>query len=534
MKSTLTMVLAVASLCISCQKQSSPFLQSQKEILRLSISGEPDSLDPRKSNNINADLVIKMLFQGLTSVDSQGKMALALAESVEISEDQMNYKIVLRDSFWSDGHPVIAQDFETSWKASLKTEAPVICANLLYPLKNAEAAKRGKVSVEEVGVYAQDTKTLMIQLEKPTSFFLDLMASTMYFPVPSHLVQNVGEWGSSASEQFVSNGPFKLASWEHNHKLKLYKNLFFCDKELGLIDEIDVAIIGNEMTALQMFERGELDCIGGDFSPLPLDAIPLLSAQDAFVKTTYGGTRYCPFNMHAFPFNNANMRKAFSIAICRTAIVDNITHLHEEVATHMIAPCLKGNHHVDFFQDGDVETARSYFAKGLEELGVTRQDLDGAITLKYEDAEISSRIAQALQQQWYDAFGLRVNLEHSELKTFVTALRQRNFQIGLIYWMLHYNSAMDILDRYRTADLVKNYPGWESSEYTSLIDDFFLEPDEEKRNQILLKAEAVFMNDMPVAPLYHFCSPYMLKPEVTGLETTPIGDFYFGNVSIKR
>lgn len=535
MKSSLPMVLAAVCTCFSCQKQSSLSSEetTKKQVLRLSISGEPDSLDPRKSNNINADLVIRMLFRGLTSIDPEGNTNLALAESVEISENQKNYRIVLRDAFWSDGQKVSARDFEISWKSSLEPNAPVICANLLYPLKNAEAAKKGQVSVKEVGVYAQDEKTLYIELEKPTSFFLDLMASTTYLPIPSHKVHSVGEWGSSV-EGIVSNGPFVLLSWEHNNQLSLEKNPLFCDRDLGHIDAINIAIIANEMTALQMFENNELDCIGGDFSPLPLDSIPVLNEKLFLQTTTYGGTRYCPFNIHAFPFNNENMRKAFTVAINRKALVENITHLEQEIATNMIASCLKGGRQVEYFKDGDLETARAYFKKGLAELGIQARDLEGAITFKYEDAEIANRIAQALQQQWFDAFGVRVKIECSELKVLVDSLRKRNFQIGLIYWMLHYNNAMDILDRYSAKDLVKNYPSWENAEYSRLVDDYFLEPDIDKRHEILLRAEAIFMKDMPVAPLYHFSSPYIVKEEFQGLETTPIGDFYFGNASLLR
>ncbi len=529
MKSMITLILAVMSMSVACQKQSA-IPNKEKKVLVMSIAGEPDSLDPRRSNNINADVVIRMLFQGLTRVQEDGKIALDLADSIQVSEDLKTYTIHLRNSRWSDGYPVCAKDFETSWKASLRKEAPVICANLLYPIKNAEACKKGEATINDVAVTALDEKTLQVELEKPTPFFLDLLSATIFFPVPSHLVDEVGEWGSKSGAEFVVNGPFRLDSWTHNHELLLTKNPLHCDSDQVVMDGIDVAIIANETTALRMFENGELDWVGGDFSPLPLDAIPSLKEKGVLQTTVYGGTRYCPFNTKTFPFNNVNMRKAFALAINRTKIVNNITHLQEPIATHMIASCLKGGHHVDLFQDADARSARAFFAKGLEELGIEASAL-GDITLKYEDAEISKRIAQALQQQWFEVLGVSVKLDEMELKVFVDSLRKRNFQIGLIYWMLHYNSPMDILDRYRTADLVKNYPSWENSEYTRLIDAYFLEPDEEKRHQILLQAEAIFINDMPVAPLYHFNSPFMVKRDLKGIEMTPIGDFYFGKAT---
>lgn len=52
------------------------------------------------------------------------------------------YTFYLKDAYWSDGHPVIAQDFEGTWKTNLSPEFPCPFSNDLYVLKNGENAKK--------------------------------------------------------------------------------------------------------------------------------------------------------------------------------------------------------------------------------------------------------------------------------------------------------------------------------------------------------------------------------------------------------
>ena len=244
-------------------------------------------------------------------------------------------------------------------------------------------------------------------------------------------------------------------------------------------------MVENETTALQLFEQGKLDWIGGDFSPLPLDALEDLKKKYQMQTVAYGGTRYCALNAHVFPFDNLNLRKAFAIATNRRDLIDHVTLSEDEVATNMIASVFRNHQQSCLFPDGNRDVAKRYLKKALKELKMKPEEMK--ITFKYENAEVAHRLAQALQRQWQDVLGITVTLEASELKTFVSGLRKRDFQMGLIYWMVHYNSPMDILDRYRSKDLLKNYPGWENKEYTRLLDAYLSESREKTRQRTLSK-----------------------------------------------
>lgn len=502
-----------------------------EKTLHLNLCGDPDTLDPRISNNINACLVLNMLFQGLTEVGPNGKTDLILADSYTVSEDGKTYTFHLRKAKWSDGKDVTAEDFCYSWRSVLdpKTRAP--CANLLYPIKNAERAARQEVSLDEVGVRAINPQTFEVELEKPVPFFLDLIAATVFFPVPKHQVENTPNWGSN--HKLVVNGPFRPVEWNHFDRLVVEKNPSYWDASHVYLNRIELSMIANESTTLELFDQGRLDWLGGDYSPLPLDSLDTIKKKYELHRVPYGGTRYCPLNIHTFPFNNVNLRKAFSVAVNRQALIDHITLCPDEPATNMIVSVFRKNQQKQsLFPDGDAQLARKYLKKALEELKVEAKDLK--ITFKYENAEASHRLAQALQQQWQDVLGITVILEPGELKTFVNSLRKREFQMGLIYWMVHYNSPMDILDRYRSKDLLKNYPGWENKTYTDVLDAYFCEKDEEKQHHLLAKAEAIFIEEMPVIPLFHFSRPYVCQPKIKNMYINSIGDVYFTNVDFEE
>lgn len=498
---------------------------NQDKILHLNIGGEPDSLDPRTSNNINAALVIAMLYQGMTAIEQDGTVSLALADKVEVSDDRKTYTFQIKKTCWSDGTELTAKDFEYGWKSCLDPKLPVPCANLLYPIKNAEAAKKGEVPLDAVGVRAKDKYTLVVELHQPVSYFLDLIASNVFYPIPQHQVENNPKWGSGSQANQVGNGSFKLTSWSHNDEIIVEKNPSYWDASSVNFERIEIFMIENESTALNLFETGKIDWIGGDYSPIPLDALPELKQKGLLEKTLYGGTRYCAYNLNAFPFNNLNMRKAFSLALNRKALIEHITLCDDEVATNMISSIFKNNQQTSLFPDGNVEMARACLQQGLQELNKRPEEIE--ITLEYENSEIAHRLAQAMQEQWHAALGITVKLDRKELKTFVDNLKKRNFQMGLIYWMLHYNSPMDVLDRYRSKNLLKNYPGWENKEYTELLDSYMGESTESKRQETLARMEQIFISDMAVIPLFHFSRPYLSSPKLKGLQTTPIGDIEF-------
>jgi oligopeptide transport system substrate-binding protein len=160
----------------SCQNSHQSSRQPHQ--LNVNISGEPATLDPRKGADLISSSLHFMLFEGLTKITPDGSTVPAQAEKIDLSLDCKTYTFHLRECRWSDGTPVTAYDFEKAWKDILDPQFPAANAHLFYPIRNAEAAKKGKVTLQEVGIRVKDPKTLVVELENPTPYFLELTQST--------------------------------------------------------------------------------------------------------------------------------------------------------------------------------------------------------------------------------------------------------------------------------------------------------------------------------------------------------------------
>lgn len=197
---------------------------TEGKFLRTNNTSEPGSLDPALAQGTHESWVLQHTFEGLMTYDEKGNVVPGAAEAEpEISEDGLNYTFKLKEGLkWSNGEPVTAKDFEFSWKRLLDPELAANYAHQGYYIKNGEAFNEGKVGVDEVGVKAVDDLTLEVTLENPTPFFTELTAFYALFPVSEKVVTENPDWAKDAKTH-VSNGPFKLTTWEHRAEIIIEK-----------------------------------------------------------------------------------------------------------------------------------------------------------------------------------------------------------------------------------------------------------------------------------------------------------------------
>jgi oligopeptide transport system substrate-binding protein len=521
---------AISIMGSSCQKKSSPSTSNLSRRVHLNLKNEPATLDPRKGGDVISSHMHFLLFEGLVKLNSDGSIVPAQARSFEMSADGTVYTFFMRDTVWSNGTPVTAYDFEKSWKDILDPSFPSVNAHLLYPIKNAEAAKQGRVALSEVGIMAKDARTLIVTLEKPTPYFLDLISFCVFFPVSLEKDKEFPEWAFNAGEHYISNGPFILKEWKHHNEILAARNPLYWDSTRVRPDEIHFSMIDNEMTALQMFENGQLDMIGEPLSPLPVDALPTLKKKGNLFKHPVGGTTMIAFNVDKKPFNNVKIRKAFAFAIDRQSIVKNITQMGEIAATNAVPPILKNNRNHAFFKDADTVQANVLLEEGMKELGITREAFKD-ITYYYTTSDINHKIAQAIQQQWQKVLGVQIKLENTEHKVLMDKLVKRDYTFAQSLWVAQYNDQMNILERFKFKTNAKNYANWENPEYIRLIEESFYE-NGVKRAEILEQAEGVFLSEMPICPIYHWEMVYMVQPHLNDVGVTPIGDLVFEKLDL--
>jgi len=513
--------VVIGLLLCSCEKKPKEHLPTKQE-LRMNIKIEPLSLDPRKPNDATSLNFLKMCFDGLFRMGLDGKACPSIAERFDLSEDQTMYTLFLRETFWSDGEPVTAYDFETSWKTMLDPLFPCEAVTDLFVLKNARAAKFKKCSVDEVGVTALDARTLRIELDHPIPSFLSMLTTHCFYAAPSHIVFSHPEWADKKNAYYISNGPFCLKEWRASNYILLEKNTRYWDQENVKLDHIYLFIIEDDNTELGMFKNGELDWAGSPLSSLPLDALPFLPNAHTYLMA---GTYYYTLNVKDPLLQNVNLRRALALAVNRKEIIDNVTQSGQIAATGYIPPILSGITK-QYFMDGDVQLARQYFQKACEELGI-QQGAFPILSLSYNTMQSHHKIAQAIQGQWRDALGIKVRLENKEWKVYLDEQRRHQFQIARMGGIANNYDPISFVDRFRYLSSDENFSQWTNTEFTELLEQADQIIDSEERMRYILKAESIFIEEMPVIPLYFYTGTYLKKSYVKDVYLSELADVDF-------
>lgn len=496
---------------------------AEEQELNLNIKSEPPSLHPGTSSDTTSSAVLDQVFEGLTRINLEGEPEEAMAESIDVSEDGLTYTFKIReDANWSNGDPVTAEDFEYAWKWVLDPEsADTDYSYQLYYIKGAEDAKENGGSLDDVGITVEDEKTLVVELAQPTDYFLELTAFHTYYPLNKEVVEGNDKWALDASEDYVTNGPFTLDAWEHKDRIILGKNEDYWDADTVKLETITMHMIDEESTALSMYENDELDWVGDPVDAIPLAAIPTMKDAGELHISDRAGLYYYTLNTEDEVLGNANIRKALALSVNRQGIVDNVTKSEEKPAMALVPPSMFEENEEGYFKDNDLDSAKEYLEKGLEELGLDKLP---AIKLSYNTDEGHEAIAQAVQDMWNKNLDLDVELNNEEWNVYLDSLGEGNYEIGRIGWIADFNDAINFLEIFETVG-GNNYTNWENDDFKALLKDSRTELDSDKRQEILKEAEELFMDELPIVPIYFYTNAYATKDNVKGIEALPVGGF---------
>lgn len=487
-------------------------------VVRVAVSDDPTTLDPRQARDLNSLSVLRFLFEGLTRLTPEGQVLPALAERIDCSEDKKTYSFTLREARWSNGDPVTAQDFAASWKKVLDPSFPAPYAYQLFPIRGARAAKEGKVSLEEVGIEVVDAHCLRVALERPTPYFTQLTSLPVYFPVSARWEQEHPHWTKEIPELFVGNGAFQIKEWRRHQELHLVKNPSYWRADQVALDGIAL-VLQEENTALLLFEKGELDWIGSPLSIIPPDAVASLRQEGRLQIAPAAGTQFLRFNVRRPPFEDEKLRRALSYAIDRKAIVKHILQGDQTPATGLVPP--SPNWPSLVATEGFTKDNAQQLFK--EALGERELEAFPSVVLLYSASERNHKVAQALQQQWVEAFGIQVTLQSLEGKVLLDRVTRGDYQIALGSWVADIPDPMNFLGVFRSRDNGTNNTGWERPEYEALLEDSDSAETLEQRQVLLGQAESLLIREMPIAPIFYFAFNYVKSDRLQQATVSPTG-----------
>ena len=502
-------ILLTAALGVAAQAANA------ESILRRGNGSEPHSIDPQTAEGVPESNILRDLFEGLIGEDASGNLVPGVAEKWEISADGKTYTFHLRDAKWSDGSPLTAHDFVYAWQRAVDPATGSHYSFLLYPVKNAQKIAEGhEKDVNQLGVKATDDHTLVAELEGPTPYFLGLLTHATAYPAPKAAVEKHGKkW--TRPENIVTNGPFKLDSWQPNAQLTVAKSDQYWDKDAVKLDKVIYYPTENQTSDMNRYRAGEVDMT----YEIPNDQIKMLreNFKDELKISSYLGTYYYGFNVTRPPFkDNPKLREALTLAIDRDVITDKVTGVGEKPAYSFVPPGINGyDHYTPEYASLD-KAARIEKAKKLYEEAGYGKDKPLKVDLLYNTSENHKKIAVAVAAMWKQNLGVQTNLTNQEWKVFLTTRTEKKqtevFRAG---WIGDYNDAYSFLELFQSKSGL-NDSGYVNEKFDALLAQAGQKQDMGKRAAILKDAEKMLTDDYPVAPVYSYVTKRLVKPYVKG------------------
>lgn len=472
---------------------------------------EPETLDPGIITGQPEGRVVNALFEGLCAYDAEGRAVPGVAESWEISPDGRLYTFHIRpDAKWSDGRSLVAGDFVSSWKRTLTPATGAQYNYMLFPIKNAGAYAEGKITdFGEVGVKAPDPRTLLVELENPTPYFLELCAFPTLQPVRVDLIERVGDdWVKPG--HILGNGAYVLESWRINDKIRVKKNPYYWNRDKVSLETVDILPISDANVAFNYYASGLADLVM-DKGLAPPALLDELRTKPWFHSAPFLGIYFLRYNCERGPFKEERVRRAFSLAVDKKRIVEKITRAGELPAPGFVPPGIpnyEGTAGLPF----DPSAAK----KLLAEAGFPEGRGFPLVNYLYSKSELNEAIAVELQSMWRDTLGVHVNLVRQEWKVYLNSLSLLDYDIARSSWVGDYPDPNTFLDMFLSGG-GNNRTGWSSPDYDRLINNASREVNPGKRFEILRQAEDLLVQQaVPIAPIYYYVGIQLYDPAKLG------------------
>lgn len=519
---------------------------SGEQVFNMIETAEIPTGDPALATDAASFIVFGQTMEGLYVLDGDDNPIPAIADGEpEISEDGTEYTFKLReDAKWSNDDPVTAHDFVYAWQRAIDPDTGSQYAYMFSGvIENATEIMNGEADPEELSVEAVDDYTLKVTLEQPVPYLNSLLAFGTYLPLNEEFVEGLGDDFGTNSDNMLANGPFELTEWDGTGLTwKYVKNDAYYDKDNVSLNEVNVQVSKEPGTAVNLFQTDEADRTAA----LSAEYAKQYANDENAATFEEGSSWYLKFNQERngeeTPLANKNIRKALAMAFDKEAFTEQVLSNGSVPTDGYVPRGLANNPETDedFREESgdligyDVEQAKEYWQKGLDELGVDELKLD----YLSDDTENAKTTSEYFKNQLETNLeGLTVELTNVPFKVRIDTVTKQDYDIVMHGWGPDYLDPMTFLDLYVT-DGGNNNTGYSSEEYDQLIEDAKVKyaDDPAKRWELMLEAEKLLVQeDTVVAPIYQRGRLTLIKPYVKGLEEHLFGpDYSLKNVTIEK
>ncbi len=509
------------------------------------IDNDPGYLDPQVVSDHGAKNIIANCFEGLVTIDAEGKIAPGCAESWEISKDSLTYTFYLRkDCKWAimtasgaflgedfrekfDSR-VTAHDFVFAFRRALKPETLSPGAKNLFSIKNAQLVNSGKLSASKLGVKALDDYTLSITLTQVDPDFLYVLLEPQCMPCNEKFFEATGGRYGLSTRFLMYNGPFYMSNWADDTSITLMKNDDYYDFENVKPYSLYFSINNEQSSRLDKIYEEIYD-----IAPLTAEQAESLSHKRGYSTLSFENGVYClAFNCNDALLKNINLRKAISLSFDTETLHSFLGESNVEgiLPSSMLISGTKYREVAGSIKMNVSGNAVSYFNKSLKELDEEQIELTVLCPEEHEEA------IRNVMQMWQATLGVKFNVlietaTAEEIKNRMSS--PDSWQLALADIAFPHLTAFNGLLQF-TSDSAENILGFSDKSYDKLVGSVKTSSGLKTSINATVQAEQYLLDSCVLIPLYNSPTYYGFGKGVENVKFNTTGDVvYFKDTIVK-
>ena len=446
------------------------------------------SFDPAVQSDAGSAQIVSQIFEALTAIDPSGRVQPALAAGWVTDNGGKRVVFHMRSGLaFSDGSALNAGDVVASWMRVINPAHPSQLASLLDDVVGARAYREGKGPASAVGLKANGSSDVEVDLLSPAADFAAIASSSTLAVVPPGLDSDPSLLQPGS---FVGSGAYVLKNVTDVETTLTSNSHYWAGKPSITTIHLLSSIAGK--SPVSEFEAGNLDYTPVslyDASWIAYDSTlgPSLRIEPSPSVEFYG------FNTSKAPFNDVHVRRAFEMGINWRRIVGLLDNPLEVPATGMVPLGVPGHSASDYGPKFDLAAAKSELAAAGFPNGVGFP----AVTLVTGGAALDA----AIIRQLHDNLGIDIGYQTEDWTSYNERLLTDPPAMWEMDWVADYPGANDFLGLLLGSGKTNNFGGWDSTDFDSAIATALAAPDATAMQQAFDHAQSIVQDQAPVIPV---------------------------------
>jgi oligopeptide transport system substrate-binding protein len=380
-------------------------------------------------------------------------------------------------------------------------------------------------------VRAPDELTLVVELEGPTGYFLQLLADHVTYALPQHAVEAQGEsWaevGANSTELgIVTNGPFRLEAWQPGQSMVLVRNPLYSGRFTGNVQRVELTLLRLREwpDIVEMYEADELDVLLRLWyvPPQERDRIRQRHAGE-YVSVPALHTGYVGFDVSRPPLDDPRVRRAFGLAIDKETLADVVNRGYWSPATGGFLPPGMPGHSPGIGLPYDPEGARQLLAEAGYPGG------RGFPTVNARTFHGIEASVEYLQAQWREILGVEIAYEAVQFDESENEPHTKTPDISISAWQASYPDPSDLLP----PGMESACTGWQCEAFDRLVNEARRMMDQGERMRLYRQADRILVEQAPVIPWCHLRWSLLVKPWVRRYPASAIRQWFWKDVIVE-